>query len=216
MNRHPHDTSQNGESTILLELFDKIGTKGKQFIDLGAGDSIWFSNTNLFRHLGWEGYAIDADNKGSRNVTQEVITKDNILDILDLPFQYQLDLLSIDIDGNDYWILDTVLDSYTQLYKPRVIIFEVNSQLPLNEPLVRPYTDELWDGSNLFGMSYAAFFLWVGVCLTDCIFFRGYLNSTFNRYHITICHNIINRIPVSLTEFQTGCIAHSKPVRAVP
>ena len=151
MIRHQHDTSQHGESTELLCLFNLIGADNEQYIELGAGNGYDLSNCYLFRQLGWKGISIDIDRKGNEQIIEAEIRLDNIESLLQHTNK-GTDLLSIDIDGNDYWILDKILT----FQQPRVIIFEINSQLPLDEAIVRPYVDQLWDGSNWFGMSYAA------------------------------------------------------------
>lgn len=153
------DYSQNGESKILLNLFEKIGTKNKIFVDLGAGDGYHLSNTRMLKDLGWSGLMVDADPQGCADVICDFITKENILNILcgvcgkETP--YDFDLLSIDLDGNDYHIIKKILE----LFNPRVIILEVNSQLPLDKSIVMPYNAaHKWDGTNAYGMSYKAAF----------------------------------------------------------
>src|SRR6185295_13081816 len=125
-------------------------------VDIGAGDGYHLSNTAYFRQLNWAGLAIDADNKGSEWVLKAFITKENIAELLKWYILHGFDLLSIDIDGNDYWVLDEILTHV----KPKVICFEINSEIPLGKGLVMPYDpNHKWDGTNAFGMSYTAGFL---------------------------------------------------------
>lgn len=147
------DKSQNGESIILQELFNKLGILAGFYLDIGAGDGVELSNTYYFDQLGWYGFKIDGDNKGNKDVIEMWITLDNISDIIQTCAGHHINLLDIDIDGNDYWILDALLESI----KPDVIIYEVNSQLPLDKALVMPYeADRHWDGSTYFGFSFMA------------------------------------------------------------
>jgi len=62
------------------------------------------------------------------------------------------DLLSIDVDGPDYWIREAL-----EAYRPRVLVIEYNSGLPPGRQLVQPRTyAEPWDGTNYFGASLDA------------------------------------------------------------
>jgi len=143
------DYSQNGESIILDELLEKIGVVKGSFLDIGAGNGFHLSNTRYFLEKGWKGLMIDADNKGNNEVMQLKVTKDTVFD-----FPEEVDLLSIDIDGNDYWVLKEYL---SRNLHPKVIICEVNSQLPLYSKKVVQYDAErMWDGSHCYGMSYLA------------------------------------------------------------
>ena len=115
--------SQNGEELYLREIFKHIGTTNKYFVDLGSNDGIWYSNTKLLSTLGWDGLLVDG--KTFPGVYKAFITLDNINHILSVnKVPVELDLLSIDLDGNDYWILDKILENY----RPRVIVSEYNSE----------------------------------------------------------------------------------------
>ena len=64
-----------------------------------------------------------------------------------------MDFLSIDIDGNDYWIWKAITD-----YKPRVIVIEYNAHLGPTEPLVMPYDPKwVWDRGMHFNSSLKAY-----------------------------------------------------------
>jgi len=85
---------------------------------------------------------------------QECVTAENIQALFR---KYQVprvfDLLSIDIDGNDYWVWKTIAD-----YHPRVVVIEYNSTIPPTESKSVPYDPNyMWDGStNYFGASLLA------------------------------------------------------------
>jgi len=144
--------SQNGEDGILLYLFSQIGTNSKYFIEIGAGGNT--SNTlNLALNFGWEGAFIDGD-INQLNITKKqfdksdpnqykfkyidsFIYKNNINEILNANnVPKEIDLLSIDIDGNDYWIWESM-----QNIKPRAVIMEYNASLGYKESLVMKYND---------------------------------------------------------------------------
>ncbi len=115
--------SQYGEECYLDFIFQQIGTTNKHLVDIGANNGKWLSNTREFMERGWTGLLID----GQKHVgiQRHFITQENVLSILgqyNTPMEF--DLLSIDIDGNDYWILDKILS----IYRPRVIISEFNAE----------------------------------------------------------------------------------------
>ncbi len=115
--------SQYGEEIYLRYIFDNIGTTNKHLVDIGANDGKWLSNTRAFMEDGWTGLLIDG--KEFPGVKKHFITKENVLFLLDkYKTPQEFDLLSIDIDGNDYWILEKILS----VYRPRVIISEFNSE----------------------------------------------------------------------------------------
>ena len=144
--------SQNGEEYRLKFIFDHIGTTNKFLVDIGAWDGTHLSNTKLFREMGWDSLLIDG--KDFPGVYKSFVTKENIIETL-IKFKAPLepDLLSIDIDGNDYWVLKEILGAY----KPRVIVSEFNSEHPLEESKTIQYDPEFKFGvDDYYGYTYGA------------------------------------------------------------
>jgi len=87
------------------------------------------------------------------DVKIEKVTAENIQNLFqkyNVPKNF--DLLSIDIDYNDYWVWRAIID-----YSPRVVVIEYNSSIPLTESKVVPYDpNAVWDGTNYFGASLLA------------------------------------------------------------
>ena len=111
--------SQNGEDGIIEEIFTRIGGKGVA-VEFGAADGFWCSNIrNLMANHAWDGYQFDiqTDNEWVKKIA---ITPENVND--ELP--ENCDLLSIDIDGNDFDVW--------RAYKGRaeVVVIEINSDFP--------------------------------------------------------------------------------------
>lgn len=83
----------------------------------------------------------------------EKVTAENIQNLFqkyNVPENF--DLLSIDIDFNDYWVWNAIT-----AYSPRVVVIEYNSSIPFNESRVVQYdSDAVWDGTNYFGASLLA------------------------------------------------------------
>ena len=143
--------SQNGEDGVLQYIFSKIGVTSKRFIEFGAGGAS--SNTELLlKSFGWYGLMIDGDdnqllelNKRLRRekvhterlkLVKSWITVDNINSIFsEADFTGEIDLLSIDIDGNDYWIWQTI-----EVVKPRLVVIEYNASFGQNESVAVKYS----------------------------------------------------------------------------
>jgi len=129
--------SQNGEDGILLFVFALIGTTNKKVLEICAGDGQTCNAANLILNHGWEGFLFDGSEENVKSgiefykthpdtrawppkFKQAWITRDNITELVSsLNLSGEIDLLSLDIDGNDYWIFEA-LDTVT----PRVVIAE--------------------------------------------------------------------------------------------
>ena len=92
-------------------------------------------------------------NKKKLTIKQAFITKENIQEIFkesNVPIEF--DLLSIDIDGNDYWVWQAL-----NQYRPRVVIIEYNSTIgPSIEWIMKYNSEHSWDKTNYFGASLKA------------------------------------------------------------
>lgn len=134
--------SQNGEDGVIELLTNFLNLKNGTFCEFGAWDGIHLSNTyNLLKNKNWKGVYIEGDSEKYKDLCKlstlypdrvETInsfvdykgpnTLDNLLKSTFLPIDF--DLLSIDIDGMDYHVWNAV-----ELYKPKLVIIEVNSNL---------------------------------------------------------------------------------------
>jgi len=155
--------SQTGEDGIIQEIFRRIGTENNFVVEFGVQDGTECCSRNLFVNYNWKGLLIEGSpqdalkaetlyaNLSNVSVSCNFITKDNILGILashNVP--RCLDLLIVDIDGNDYWVLMEILT----LYAPRVIVVEYNAKWVPPTQWVMPYNEQhCWDGSAYFGAS---------------------------------------------------------------
>ena len=163
--------SQWGEDGIIQKLVHHLEIPNKAFIEFGVED---FRESNcrfLLMHDNWRGFVIDASRKNVESIRNspnswrhhleaacEFIDRDNINELLARSkFGGDIGILSIDIDGVDYWILDAI-----QHCSPRILIVEYNSVFGADRAITVPYdprfgrTDKHY--SNLyFGASLAAF-----------------------------------------------------------
>jgi hypothetical protein len=160
--------SQNDEDGILAEIFRRVGAPHKTFVEFGVQDGLE-SNGHFLLHQGWRGLWIEGSPKYCKKIKtlfqkpleqkqlalqNAFITKENIAQLIEtnIPFSKdELDLLSIDIDGNDYWVWESILESGI---RPRVVAIEYNSLFPPTHEWVMPYNaSHRWDKSDFFGVS---------------------------------------------------------------
>ena len=130
--------SQNEEDGLLLYVFSLIGTTSRFLIDIGCSTPEGSNSANLLLNHGWTGVLMDADPNailGLRSfygrhpdtwmlpplALERRVTAENVNDLLDsTPLPDEVDLLSLDIDGIDYWVWRAL-----ELVRPRVVVVEV-------------------------------------------------------------------------------------------
>lgn len=142
--------SQNGEDGLIQYIFHHIDTTNQYVVEIGAGDGKE-NNTRNLKRLGW--HCIQIDGQEAPGIKSHFITAENVQPILK---KYRVpkafDLLSIDIDGNDYWVWKAITD-----YNPRVVVIEYNASLDPESTLTIPYDPNFnWDGTTFFGASLGA------------------------------------------------------------
>jgi hypothetical protein len=167
--------SQNGEDGILWYVFSVIGTTTKSCIEMCAGNGQQCNTANLIINHGWTGLLFDGDEAralagkeffGSHPDTfihpptfvHAWITAENV-DALITTHGYHgdIDLLSLDLDGVDYWIWDSI-----SAVSPRVVIAEVQaiwgSERSVTVPYRPDFQAEFFKGFALYcGASLPAF-----------------------------------------------------------
>lgn len=128
------DYSQYGESKLLYDIFEIIGTENKYVVEFGASDGYWLSNARLFIELGWDSLQMDGIKASQNGVKFELITMENVNEIFkkyNVP--QKIDLLSIDIDGNDYWVWKELT------CESNVVVIEYNSNFNVDESYALKY-----------------------------------------------------------------------------
>ena len=151
--------SQTDEDGILAEIFRRIGTTTKTFIEFGIGDGLE-NNTVALLFDGWRGLWIDASTQhvqtirsewasviaeGRLTIVESFITINNINDIIrSHNVVEQPDLLSVDIDGNDWHVLNAI-----NCVQPRVIVVEYNAKfIPPLKYCMSYQEDHAWTGDD--------------------------------------------------------------------
>ena len=142
--------SKHGGDGILASIFSKIGTTNRTFVEIGVENGTECNTANLSLNFGWNGLMVDANEEwiksarafykeklGSRagNVKMAAcfVTAENINQLFaGNGLEGEIDLLSIDIDSNDYWVwrsLTTV--------NPRVAVMEYNATFGMRSMTIK-------------------------------------------------------------------------------
>lgn len=143
--------SQNGEDGIIRYLFDEIGFESRWFVEFGFG-AVQCNSLRLMKHEGFSGLLMDGSSENVEffnhaakklrldgvKAVQAFITLENLQQLIrDNDVPREIDFLSLDVDGNDYWFwqeLDCV--------SPRVVCIEYNAGLGPDRSLTVPYDAE--------------------------------------------------------------------------
>jgi hypothetical protein len=156
--------SQNEEDGILAEIFRRIGTANRKFLEFGVQRGLESNTLNLLEQE-WSGAWIEGVaplvseiERGFRRwiasgrlaVRAAIVTRENINDLIrDFSLPRDLDLLSIDIDGNDYHVWEAI----TQI-EPRVVLIEYNGKFPPPMQWIMAYDPRHhWEEDDQFGAS---------------------------------------------------------------
>lgn len=158
--------SQSDEDGILHEILHRIGDGGRRFVEIGAGDG--FENNTLFLLIqGWRGVWIEGSSRkvtsakkhheaeiaeGRLQVVEQYATAANIDETIKRFSPGELDVLSVDIDGNDYYVLGAI-----RAVAPRVIVAEYNAKFPPDVRWIMEHNEaHRWDSTDYFGASLKA------------------------------------------------------------
>ena len=160
--------SQFEEDGKLLYIFSILGMGNKTFVDLGSNDCVNSNCANLAVHFNWKGLFVDGDKrlieigKNFYKKTPDTwsynpkflhafLTKSNINTLLkNNGFEGEIEFLSLDIDGNDYWIWEAL-----EVIQPKVILVECQVVFGLRN-LVVPYQEDFKgdvENNNYYGAS---------------------------------------------------------------
>ncbi len=140
--------SQNGEDGILRFLFSEIGFDSRYFVEFGFGahqcNSLRLILHENFRGLLMDGsrencdfFDIAAAKRGISGVKAvcTFLDRDNLEPlILEHGAPNEIDLLSLDVDGNDYWFWESL-----ERIRPRVACIEYNAGIGPSLSWTVPY-----------------------------------------------------------------------------
>ena len=165
----PHDllrfgrdiTSEHGEDGVIEKIFEVIDEENGWCVELGALNGVHGSNVwHLIKECGWSSVLIEADQTYFEKLEREYAGLDraycvnafvsfegeNSLDNIfaRTPLPRTFDLLSLDIDGNDHHLWESLTD-----YHPRVMLVEFNPTIPNEVAFIQPRDMKVFQGSSL-------------------------------------------------------------------
>jgi len=157
--------SQSGEDGIINKVLETLTAKDKWCVEFGAWDGQHLSNTcNLIENYGYNAVLIEGDPERAIDLRRRYCGKPNInvfnrfvgfgtddgLDsiLAQSAIPQNFDILSIDIDGNDYHVWKAV-----EKYTPKVVCIEYNPTIPSEVEFVQPADPEVNHGSSLLSLN---------------------------------------------------------------
>ena len=162
--------SQWGEDGILEWLIQRLPISSKRFIEFGVEHYREANTRFLLMNRNWAGLVMDASMEKIQGVCQDeifwrydlkavsaFIHRDNINELISRNgFSGRIGVLSIDIDGNDYWVWEAI-----EVADPDVVVCEYNAVFgdlhPISVPYVADFDRTRAHPSNLyFGASINA------------------------------------------------------------
>jgi hypothetical protein len=147
--------SQIDEDGILLALFAIVGSPHKTCVEICAGDGVECNTSNLILNHGWHGLLVDGNAElvargrefyGHSPQTycyppvfaHAWVKRDSVNQLLtENGFSGDVDLLSLDMDGVDYWIWEAIT-----AITPRVVVLEYQDNLGPDRSWTVPYADD--------------------------------------------------------------------------
>ena len=140
--------SQNGEDGIIQFLLSRVPVDREIFIEFGVEDYRESNTRFLLEHDNWRGLIIDGgqahreflevSGRAWRHTIEAItafVDRDNINGLISgAGIAGDIGLLSIDIDGNDYWVLEAI-----DVVSPRILIAEYNSVFGPASEITIPY-----------------------------------------------------------------------------
>lgn len=155
--------SQWGDDGIIQYLLSKVPVSNKVFVEFGVEDYRESNTRFLLMNNNWSGLVIDCDRQNISKIKAsdlywrndltaecEFITSENINEIIEKAgFRGDIGLLSMDIDGNDYWVWEAI-----HIISPRIVVIEYNNLFGKERAVTIPYRPDFdrakTDGANLY------------------------------------------------------------------
>jgi hypothetical protein len=155
--------SQMGEDGIIEWLVQNLPIRSERFIEFGVEDYVESNTRYLLRNRNWRGLVLDASVKNIESIKNDelfwkhditarsaFITKENINEIIaQCGYAGGIGLLSIDIDGNDYWVFEAI-----DVVEPDIVICEYNAVLGDVHALTIPYDPAFQRGIAHYSLLY--------------------------------------------------------------
>lgn len=145
--------SQSNEDGLIQYLINHIEIPNKTFIEFGVDDYLESNTRFLLLHNNWSGLVMDGSKEKMDALRESVlcwkydlkainafITKDNINNLIcNRGFDEEVGILSIDIDGNDYWVWEAI-----NCINPYIVICEFNPIFGSEANVSIPYKEDFF------------------------------------------------------------------------
>jgi hypothetical protein len=153
--------SFSNEDEIVFRRFG--GGPGNFFVDIGASDGIMWSNSRMLAESGWRGVCVECDevkmaslralypDGGTVKAIQQKVNRENVNKMLaECNVPKEIELLSLDIDGMDAWVLIEILKKR----QPQMLVVEINQYvMPPFRFCVKYDPNWTWGVNQIFGAS---------------------------------------------------------------
>lgn len=159
--------SHANEQQILRSYIEKIlpPEYPRTVVDIGAGNGVRWSNSYALVLENWKALGVEADSSKvallerayrrfpKAKACHSLASRENINELLaDFGIEREFGVLSLDIDGNDFWVLDTILSRF----RPGLIVTEINENIPPPLRFVVKYDPRFQLRHHFFGHSISA------------------------------------------------------------
>jgi len=206
--------SQFGDDGIIAWLTTKLPLPNKTFVEFGVENYREANTRFLLINKYWSGLVIDGNNENIKQIRNEqihtfydlqpecaFITRDNINIIISTSrFDKDVGVLSVDIDGNDYWVWEAI-----NSINPIIVIIEYNSLFGFEHPYTIPYQADFVRGTSMPFSFYGTSLL--SAC--DLAYEKGYIfigcNSAGNNAYF-IRKDYMQHLPINSVTPQQGYV----------
>ena len=152
--------SQSEEDGITLEILNRISVNDGFFVEFGVGNGLE-NNTAILLAAGWKGawyggekLAFSLEDSSKLTFTKVWIKRSNIVELYNRTSK-NADVVSLDLDGNDIYLVEELLSNGI---KPKLFIVEYNGKFPPSIDFKINYSDDhVWTSDDYFGASLASF-----------------------------------------------------------
>jgi hypothetical protein len=153
--------SQFEEDGKILFIMAVLGIQEGVFLDLGSADGVNSNCANLALNFGWRGFFFDGNQSNIERgrtfynshpdtwayppmFVCAMINRENINQLLtEASVPPEVDFMSIDIDGNDYWVWDAL-----SVTTPKVVMIETHIEFGMNDIVVPYDKDYVYPGRH--------------------------------------------------------------------
>jgi hypothetical protein len=140
--------AQWDEDGILAYLLSTVGDVPKRFVEIGVEDYTECNTRFLLRQGDWSGVVVEAEPNCARQIREReeswrydlrlveaFVTRENVDDLVrSAGFEGEIGVLSIDIDGNDYWVWQALT-----VVRPSIVVVEYNGRFGPERAITIPY-----------------------------------------------------------------------------